>query len=66
MSFSSIGPFSASLNATKPLSFSAAQNIQRLVLKISVAVADASLYNSSVYSNETTTQTTDAEGNIII
>lgn len=66
MSFSSIGPFSSSLNATKSLAFSAAQNIQRLVLKISVAIADAALYNTSTSSNQTTIQTTDSQGNIII
>lgn len=65
-SYSAIGPFSTSMNATKSLSFSAAQNIQRLVLKITVAVADSALYNGPVYSNETITETTDADGNIII
>jgi hypothetical protein len=65
-SFTAIGPFSGSLNATKPLSFSAAQNVQRLIIKTSVAVADAALYNGSFYASEITTETTDAEGNIII
>lgn len=58
-SFPAIGPFSGSLNATKPLSFSAAQNVQRLIIKTSVAVADAALYNGSFYASETTTETTD-------
>jgi len=58
--YAAIGPFSSSLNASKSLSFSAAQNVQRLAIKISVAVADAVLYNGSVVANETTTETTDA------
>ena len=66
MSFAAIGPFSGSLNATKPLSFSAAQNVQRLIIKTSVAVADSALYNATFYTNQTTINTTDAQGNIII
>ena len=50
-SFDSIAPFSSSLNATKSLAFSAAQNIQRLIIKVAAAVSDAALYNQATYVN---------------
>ena len=50
--YKSIGPFSGSLNATKTLSFSLNQNIQKLIIKISVAVSDSALYTNSSNSTE--------------
>lgn len=62
----SIGPFSSKTAATKSLQFSTVQGVNRLLVKISVAVSDSRLYNSSQESNSVSTETVDAEGNVVI
>ena len=42
-SYTAIGPFSSTLNATKLLQFSAAQGVKKLLIKIGVGVSDAQL-----------------------
>lgn len=52
-SFSAIGPFNTTLNATKSLQFSAAQNVRRLLIKIVVGVSDSRLTQQKSNTSQT-------------